>query len=162
MTPAELLVLSIALGIVVSFIFSEVYGLAAGGVVVPGYVALYLDRPVLVGVTLLVALVTYLAVVLLSQMVIVYGRRRTSLTILIAFSLGAWLGQADALSNWFGLDEGETAVIGYIIPGLVAIWFDRQGVVATTASLAIGACLVRLLLLLLIGPLEAAMPDGGF
>ena len=36
---------SIGLGLVVSLVFSEILGLAAGGLVVPGYIALYLDQP---------------------------------------------------------------------------------------------------------------------
>lgn len=153
MNPSELLVLSIALGICVSFVFSEVYGLAAGGVVVPGYVALFMHKPVAVAATLAVALATYFVVSILSQVVIIYGRRRTALTILTAFVFGAWIGRSGILFDVFGVSEAEAAVIGYIIPGLIAIWFDRQGVVPTIASLAIGASIVRLLLLLIVGPI---------
>ncbi|MEM9863735.1 MAG: poly-gamma-glutamate biosynthesis protein PgsC [Myxococcota bacterium] len=153
--PEELLVLSIALGIVVSFFFSEVFGLAAGGVVVPGYVALFLDRPVAVAMTLTVALTTYGLVSVLSQFVIVYGRRRTSLMILVAFALGTALARFPDLPD--ALRHGDGVVIGFIIPGLIAIWFDRQGVISTVASLSIGAVFVRLLLLLFVGPLAGGL-----
>ena len=43
----QYVVLSIGLGLVTSLAFSEILGVAAGGMVVPGYIALYLDRPVL-------------------------------------------------------------------------------------------------------------------
>ena len=46
----------------------------------------------------------------------------------------------------------ETNLIGYIIPGLIAIWFDRQGVLQTLCGLAVTAVLVRLSLIIL-------MPD---
>ncbi|HPF70070.1 MAG TPA: poly-gamma-glutamate biosynthesis protein PgsC/CapC, partial [Candidatus Krumholzibacteria bacterium] len=39
-----------------SLVFSEILGLAAGGLVVPGYIALYLDQPLRVLSTILVAL----------------------------------------------------------------------------------------------------------
>ena len=42
----ELLPLSIGIGLVVSLLFSEVFGLAAGGMVVHGYIALHLAHPV--------------------------------------------------------------------------------------------------------------------
>jgi hypothetical protein len=39
-------------------------------------------------------------------------------------------------------------VIGYIVPGLIAIWLDRQGVVPTLAALVTSAVVVRLILIL--------------
>ncbi len=39
----ELLSLSIGLGLAVSLLFVELFGVAVGGMVVPGYVALYMD-----------------------------------------------------------------------------------------------------------------------
>ena len=158
MTEPDLIVVSIALGIVVSFVFSEVYGLAAGGVVVPGYIALYLDQPYPLALTMGIALVSFVLTKIAAQVVIVYGRRRTALTILIAFALGAWVSRFSWLPEALDLESSDTTVIGYIIPGLIAIWFDRQGVVPTAASLTIAAVIVRLLLLLLVGPL--AFPGG--
>jgi len=40
--PAEVVINAIGIGLVVSLIFSESMGLAAGGMVVPGYIALSL------------------------------------------------------------------------------------------------------------------------
>lgn len=157
MTPAELLVVSISIGIVVSFLFSELYGLAAGGVVVPGYVALYLDRPMVLGMTLLVALASVLVAKVLGSFLIIYGRRRTAIMILVAFALGAWLTTLAPSTLFQGLpgslQESEMRVIGFIIPGLIAIWFDRQGIGSTLAALTIASVVVRLVLLLLVGPL---------
>ncbi|MEO0324648.1 MAG: poly-gamma-glutamate biosynthesis protein PgsC [Myxococcota bacterium] len=152
----ELQVTSIAIGIVVSFVFSEVYGLAAGGVVVPGYIALFLHRPTALALTLVVALGTFALTKVIGSVVIVYGRRRTSLCILIGFALGAWAERADLLLRDGGYGDADLTVIGYIIPGLIAIWFDRQGVTNTLATLTIAACVVRLALLLLVGPLMLA------
>jgi hypothetical protein len=42
-------------------------------------------------------------------------------------------------------------VVGYIIPGLVAIWLDRQGVVETLSAATTAAIVVRLLLILILG-----------
>ncbi|RXG66319.1 poly-gamma-glutamate biosynthesis protein PgsC, partial [Candidatus Atribacteria bacterium 1244-E10-H5-B2] len=47
---------AIGIGIVVSFAFYEIVGLSPGGIVVPGYIALFLDQPIRILVTLLVAL----------------------------------------------------------------------------------------------------------
>ena len=62
--------LSIGIGLVVSLFFSEMLGLTAGGMVVPGYMALYLDRPIIIMVTLAVSYLTYFIVHSLSAVMI--------------------------------------------------------------------------------------------
>ena len=141
MPEIELLTVSIGLGLAASLLYGELFGIAAGGMVVPGYVALYADKPVDVGITLLAALMTFGILKGLSQIAIVYGRRRTALTILIGYLVGL------AFRMW--LDSQVTpftegAIIGFIIPGLIAIWYQRQGVLETTLSLVTAAIIVRL------------------
>lgn len=152
--PVELLIEAIALGLVVSLAFSETLGLATGGMIVPGYVALALAQPPLaagrtLAVTLAVALATYGVVRVLSRYMLIYGRRRTVIIILIAFSLGA-LARALPIR----LDDRTSVAltpIGYIIPGLIADWMERQGLVQTISSLVMASVIVRLLLILLTG-----------
>lgn len=162
----NLLALSIGLGLIVSLLFSELFGLAAGGLVVPGYIALYLTRPLDVAVTLGAALLTFFLVRIVSTFVIVYGRRRTALMILVGYAVGILLNRAlaaalesaadpatVAVGHTLGLAAAgraaiETGVIGYIVPGLIATWLDRQGVVPTLAALITSAVVVRLVLIL--------------
>lgn len=148
MAGIELLTLSIGLGLAASLLYGELFGLAAGGMVVPGYIALYADKPVDVGLTLLAALVTFGFLKGLSQIAIVYGRRRTALTILVGYLVGmvfrTWLQSPVSPFT-------EAAIIGFIIPGLIAIWYQRQGVVETTLSLVTAAILVRMVLVVLLG-----------
>lgn len=143
----DLLSLSIAIGLVVSLLFSETLGRGAGGLVVPGYVALYLTRPADVVLTLLVALATWAIVHWLAQWLIVYGRRRTVLMLLVGFLLGMAVrsGMGLALTD----PTTEYTVIGYIIPALLAIWFDRQGLFDTCVSTLTASAVVRLALVLL-------------
>lgn len=163
----NLLALSIGVGLAVSLLFSELFGLAAGGLVVPGYIALYLTRPLDIGATLGAALLTFFLVRILSTFIIVYGRRRTALMILVGFAMGALVntaiaaafesaaepalppGQAPAMVD-AGRQVLEAGVIGYIVPGLIAIWLDRQGVVPTLAALVTSAVVVRLILVLVV------------
>ena len=144
----ELLPLAVGIGLVVSLLFTELFGIAAGGMVVPGYVALNLHRPLDVLLTLCTGLAAWAVVHVLSSVVVVYGRRRTALMILFGYLLGA-------LVRWtFEVPlggVGEMTVIGYIIPGLIAIWLGRQGVVETISSLTAAAVVVRLILILGIG-----------
>ena len=143
----ELLTLSIGVGLVIGLLFSELFGLAAGGVVVPGYLALYLTQPEAVLFTLGSAMITFVIVRSSATMFVLYGRRRTALMILVGYLVG--LGGSELLQDRFPM-ESESAVIGYIIPGLIAIWFDRQGPVVTTCALSIGAVVVRLVLILIV------------
>lgn len=141
---------AIAVGLVVSLIFSETFGLAAGGMIVPGYLALNLHRPMWVVGTLLAALITFALVRLISKGVIVYGRRRVVLAVLVGFCVGAAMRTAAA---WLAVDSfaasGEPLfnVIGYIIPGLIALWMDRQGTVETLCPVVTSAVVVRLVLI---------------
>ena len=45
----------------------------------------------------------------------------------------------------------EGAIIGFIIPGLIAIWYQRQGVLETTLSLLTAAIIVRMVLVVMLG-----------
>lgn len=173
---AELIAVSIGIGLAVSLLFSEVFGLAAGGMVVPGYFAVYLNRPIDVTLTILCALATYFIVHLLSTFIIIYGRRRTVLMILVGYLMGSLIrwsmvsvspmfttgpaGEEAAnsrvdllgsLAYTFGPGQDSFELIGYIIPGLVAIWIDRQGLVETLGALASAAVVVRLILILIYG-----------
>jgi gamma-polyglutamate biosynthesis protein CapC len=146
----DLLSLSIAVGLAVSLLFSEVFGLAAGGMVVPGYIALNLGNPVDVGLTLLAGFATYVLVHSLSTVLVIYGKRRTTIMILVGYLIGAFLRNFFAQASVFPPDS-EYHVIGYIIPGLIAIWFDRQGTAETVCALLIASVVVRLILVLLVG-----------
>jgi gamma-polyglutamate biosynthesis protein CapC len=145
----EFLPLSIGIGLAVSLLFTEIFGLAAGGMIVPGYLGLYLTHPREVLLTLAAGFITFAIIHTLSSVIIIYGRRRTVLMILLGFLIGMlfrWAGQM--------LMPGETnelVVIGYIIPGLIAIWFDRQGVIITLFSLVTASVIVRLLLVFFLG-----------
>jgi gamma-polyglutamate biosynthesis protein CapC len=141
--------LSIGLGLVVSLFFSEMLGLAAGGMVVPGYVALYLDRPVIILITVVVSYLTYFIVHALSAVMIIYGRRRTVLMILVGYSMGYLIRSFGYLELPMG--SVELTIIGYIIPGLIAIWIDRQGLIESLCALAIASVIVRMLLILITG-----------
>ncbi|MBW2523142.1 MAG: poly-gamma-glutamate biosynthesis protein PgsC [Deltaproteobacteria bacterium] len=144
----ELLPLSVGIGLAVSLAFTELFGIAAGGMIVPGYLALSLHKPLDVALTLLAALATYAIVHAMSSFVIVYGRRRTVLMIMVGYLVGMGLRWA---TGSFALMGGiELQVIGFIIPGLIAIWLDRQGIMETLAALITAAVVVRLCLVLFI------------
>jgi poly-gamma-glutamate biosynthesis protein PgsC/CapC len=152
MLPLDPVSSSIAVGLVVSLLFAELFGLAAGGMVVPGYLALSLDRPADIALTLGAALLTYLVVSGISKVTIVYGRRRIVMMLLFGFMIGAAIRATPVFATGAALPDAgagiDASVIGFIIPGLIAVWFDRQGVVSTCSVLMITAVVVRLVLIL--------------
>ena len=141
---------SLAIGLLVSLAITEVFGLTAGGMIVPGYFALSVHQPVHLLLTLLVAMATFGVVRLLSKHMIVYGRRRIVLMLLFGFLLGSLVRYCSLGVN---PSNGESAdcmcVIGFIVPGLIALWFDRQGMMNTLGSLATSTVIVRLVLILI-------------
>ncbi len=145
----DLLTLSVGIGLAVSLLFSEMFALAAGGMIVPGYLALSLTRPLDVALTIGAGLTTFAIVHGLSSFMIVYGRRRTVLMILVGYLVGAFLRAT--IGNLPGPGGEEIRIIGYIIPGLIGIWLDRQGVVETIAAMITASAVVRLILIALVG-----------
>lgn len=144
----ELVALFIGCGLAISLLFSELFGLAAGGLVVPGYLAYHLNQPIALATTVGVSFVTYLVVQLVSSFAIVYGRRRTVLMILTGYLLG--MGVRFFAQGNLGM-QSEVAIIGFIIPGLIAIWMDRQGIVETVTALVTASVLTRFVLILVLG-----------
>lgn len=146
---SELLPLSIGIGLAISLLFTEIFGIAAGGMVVPGYIALHLTDPLDVALTIGAGFVTFAFVHALSSVIVIYGRRRTVMMILVGYLIGMLLRSAPiGLAARFG---GDVAVIGFIVPGLIAIWLDRQGVVETVCSLITASVVVRMLLVIVVG-----------
>ncbi len=141
--------LAVGLGVVFSLLFNEFFGVAAGGIVVPGYVALQLHDPYQLFGTLVVSFITFLILKGTSHYIFIYGRRRMVLAILIGFLLG-YLSRQLFFHNLFDIDIRFQA-IGFIIPGLIANWMERQGLFRTIAGVIIAASAVRLLLMVITG-----------
>jgi poly-gamma-glutamate biosynthesis protein PgsC/CapC len=139
--------LAITLGLILSLLSYEVFGLAAGGIVVPGYIALQLTHPErLIGI-LVVSLLTFLIIKVLSKYTLIYGRRQMVLSLLI----GCLLANFSRLFLSFEIAAStiELHAVGWVIPGLVAHWFGKQGVFKTVSVIFVSSVLVRLILILL-------------
>lgn len=140
---------AVGIGVLLNLFLYEGAGLTAGGMVVPGYIALFLDQPLRVAATLLLAVVTWLVVARgLGRVMILFGRRRYGAMLVVGL-LGTWaLARFAPYLNAAGAD---LRAIGYIVPGLLANEMERQGVLATLAVTAGLAVVTRLLLHLLAG-----------
>ncbi|MEK7692063.1 MAG: poly-gamma-glutamate biosynthesis protein PgsC [Bdellovibrionota bacterium] len=149
---AELTTVSIGLGLVFSLGFSEFFSLAAGGLVVPGYLALFMTEPAALFATLLVSVVTSFWVSWISNTLLIFGKRRTVITLLSAFVLNAALrysliAPAQAANITGGMAMPELDPIGYLVPGLIALGIERQGMIRTFSVLGIVMALTRLAML---------------
>lgn len=139
--------IAIGLGVLISLFFLETFGAAAGGIVVSGYVAMYLHQPITILATLSISFVVYLIVKILGKFMFIYGRRRMVVTVLLGFILG-WA------ARYYGVFENINAdysvnVIGFIIPGLIANAMEKQGILRTISVMTVAAVIVRLLLVLI-------------
>lgn len=148
--------IAIALGIAVSMLFYEKQNLVPGGVIVPGYVALTLDRPYLLLSTFAVAIVTLFALRRVASYIVLFGRRKFSFMMLMSFVV-AW-GLQSLVGIFLSIGQvanfgptGIFQVIGFIIPGLVANSMERQGITKTMYALTIVSVITYVMLFLITG-----------
>ena len=139
--------ISIGLGIFLSLILSESLGVTAGGIIVPGYIALYLHQPIQVVVTFLVAILVWAIIQGMGNVMFLYGKRR----IVVALILGFFFGYISRNFIYLSQDIGSVAVIGNIIPGLIANWMDRQGIIRTLSVVLLTSVMVKLCIMILFG-----------
>jgi len=139
--------ISIGLGIFLSLILSESLGVTAGGIIVPGYIALYLHEPIQVVVTFLVAILVWAIIQGMGNVMFLYGKRR----IVLALILGFFFGYISRNFLYLSEDIGSVAVIGNIIPGLIANWMDRQGIIRTLSVVLLTSVMVKLCVMILFG-----------
>jgi poly-gamma-glutamate biosynthesis protein PgsC/CapC len=97
-----------------------------------------------VSLTVAVALLTWAIAWGVSRITILYGRRRVVFMVLTGFVLGQ-------LVRSLMLHDADPSapIIGLIIPGLIALWIERQGVVETLSVLCICSVTVRLTLIVI-------------
>ena len=143
-------VIYIGIGMVLSLLATETLGVTAGGIIVPGYIAMHmnLENSSMIVATFGISIITFLIIKILSHFILIYGKRRLVLALLLGFLLG-YLTRLDnkLLSDLTNMDF---MVIGNIIPGLIANWMDRQGVLRTICTVLITASVTRLLIMSLI------------
>jgi poly-gamma-glutamate biosynthesis protein PgsC/CapC len=122
------------LGLLLSLGFIALTGVYPGGVIVPSYLVLFLHEPLRLVGTLVAAFLSLAVYLLASRWLILFGRRRFVFLLCVG---GCWALAGQWLLPHFFPVSLEFAVIGWVIPGLIANHMERQGVVLTSASLAL-------------------------
>ena len=136
---------TVALSVILSFLVTELTGLLTGGMVSAGYLAFYFSEPMRILSTFLLSTLIALILRLSREFLILYGRRRFMLSILLSILFVYALEKAYFIMSPLSLD---LRVIGYIIPGLIANDMEKQGIIRTSLALIIVTALVKLLSIL--------------
>lgn len=126
----------IIFGIILSIIFYEITEISPGGLIVPAYIAFYINDPQRISITIVAGILTFLVVKLISNHTIIYGKRKFALCIMISFIIRLIV----KYFNIYVVNEYEIyilggSIIGVIIPGIIAQEMDKHGVVKTVSSL---------------------------
>ena len=136
---------TVALSVILSFLVTELTGLLTGGMVSAGYLAFYFSEPMRILSTFLLSALIALILRLSREFLILYGRRRFMLSILLSILFVYALAPPHFIMSPLSLD---LRVIGYIIPGLIANDMEKQGIIRTSLALIIVTALVKLLSIL--------------
>ncbi len=143
----EILYLSIAIGLVLSLVSVEFFGVILGGFFVPGYLAMHITKPLYILHVYVIAMITVIVVRALSGYMIIYGRKMLVMSVLIGYLLNLTSGLLNL--GWIsGLDEMH---FGIIIPGLLAYWMQRQGIIETMVLSITGTVMTRFILTIVVG-----------
>lgn len=125
----------IILGIIISIIFYEITEISPGGLIVPAYLAFYMDNPKRVVVTIISGMVTYFIVKFILDRTILYGRRKFTVYVLVGFLLRALLKYFNIFLEGYDIFILGGSIIGVIIPAIMARDIERNGMVKSIFSL---------------------------
>ena len=137
---------SLFVGVVLSLIFAEKFGINPAGLVVPGYLALIFDQPIMLLSVLIISCLTFFIVNNgISKWVILYGRRKFAAMILTGMVIKFIF---DLLYPLTPFEMVEVSGIGVVIPGIIANTIQKQGVVITLSSTMLLTCITYVILFL--------------
>jgi poly-gamma-glutamate biosynthesis protein PgsC/CapC len=155
----ELARLTIILGIVVSTIIYKRTGLTLGGVIVCGYLALFIGQPIHILITLAISYITYQIVYkILQKRFMLNGRKLFEVEILIGLIFQAlWITMIQLL-GLLNIDLTILYGIGFVLPGVIAHDMGRQGPRNTLGSILLGVSIVALIVFPL-SAIEELLPN---
>lgn len=135
--------LAIIIGLALSLLAEIKLGISPGGLVVPSYIALVLDRPAVVLNIFLVSLLTYAIIrFIVCRFILVYGKRRFVACVMIALMLKFLLS---LLYPAIPFSVLSFSGIGVVASGILANCYFRQGVVVTAGATMAASALTFLL-----------------
>jgi len=138
--------LTIVLGIVISTIIYKQTGRTLGGVIVCGYLTLFIGQPLHIVITLAMAYFTYQIVHnVLKKRYMLNGRKLFEVEILVGLVFQvSWLIMIKFLTR-VDLDLSTLYGIGFVLPGVIAHDMGRQGSANTLGSIFLGVLVIALI-----------------
>lgn len=138
------LYVALIVGVALSLIYAEKTGIVPAGLIVPGYLAMIFDQPLLILTMFFISIVTYLIVVhVVGRFTILYGRRKFAAMLTVGIIVKLIV---DQIYPVFPFEIHELRGIGIIVPGVIANTIQKQGVVPTLSSTFILSGLTFLIL----------------
>lgn len=135
---------SLFVGIVLSLIFAEKFGINPAGLVVPGYLALIFDQPIMLLSVLIISCLTYfIAAHGISKVALLYGRRKFAAMILTGMIIKFVF---DLIYPLTPFEVVQISGIGIVIPGIIANTIQKQGTITTLASCMLLTCITYVVL----------------
>lgn len=136
--------IAIVIGVIISLIFSEKFGIVAGGMVVPAYLALYFDSIENILIVYLISFVTcFIVKFVLPKFMIIYGRRKFVACMVISVIMKILI---EFLFPLFPFEVFEFRGISIIVPAILANTYTKQGVKVTVISSILVSLVVFIIL----------------
>lgn len=136
--------LVLIIGLVVSLLISEIFGVSPGGIITPAYLAMSCDSLQVIVVICLISIISYLLVEhVLSRFMMLYGRRKFVAFLLVAVTLKLIMDYLYPVMPYATL---EFRGIGMVVPALLANQISKQGTVLTLGATVAATVIVFLLM----------------
>lgn len=133
----------IVLGVILSIAFYEIYEMSPGGMIVPGYFALFSNDYKRMIITVLVSLAVLGIGKLLEKHIILYGRRKFAIYVILTFILKIFIRELDVTVG------GD--VIGILIPAILAQDIDKNSIGKTLPALIILTIVIKSIIMISTG-----------
>ena len=129
--------LALVIGLVISLLIEEYFGISAGGMIVPGYLAMICDDIPQLLLIFAVSFVIYLIVnFILPHFVILFGKRKFCATLIVGIVIKL------ILEMFFPMLPFATIAfrgIGVITPALIANSYAKQGIRFTVPAVLVAS-----------------------
>ncbi len=125
---------TIIIGLIIAIVFYEIVQISPGGLIVPGVLASYIVRLDWIIATIIIALISMYIVKGLEKHLLIFGKRKFVLLIMISLLLSYLLS---LITSYLPFSWANISVIGYTIAGILASNIDKQGIKKTLPALGI-------------------------
>lgn len=133
----------IILGIVITIIFYEITETSSGGLIVPAYLAFYLENSQKVIITLIAAIIVYLIVRVISDRTILYGRRKFAIYIIVGFLVRLFFRKINIYLEEYQIEFLSGNIIGIMITAILARDIERNGIIKSLSLLMIVSIFIK-------------------